>query len=110
MYEAMNGPIPDKMYICHRCDQPACCNPSHLFLGTAQDNSDDMVAKGRYGGKRNLPIGSAIKSSKLREDQVAEIKLALKHHMSQPKLARHFGVSVVTINNIANGKIWRHVQ
>lgn len=46
-WELIHGPVPEGSFICHRCDNPPCCRPSHLFLGTAQDNSDDMVKKGR---------------------------------------------------------------
>ncbi len=47
IWELTHGPIPDGMLVLHRCDNPPCCNIDHLFLGTARDNSRDMIAKGR---------------------------------------------------------------
>ena len=58
-WELANGPIPDGMFVCHTCDNPPCCNPAHLFLGTPSENVLDAVAKGRWraGGRwRNDPV------------------------------------------------------
>jgi|EndMetStandDraft_8_1072994.scaffolds.fasta_scaffold717341_2 HNH endonuclease len=47
-WQVHRGPIPDGLWVLHKCDVPSCCRPDHLFLGTAQDNIDDMMAKGRH--------------------------------------------------------------
>lgn len=49
-----HGPIPDGLFVLHHCDNPACCEITHLFLGTAKDNTADMIAKGRYRGGSDL--------------------------------------------------------
>lgn len=54
-FEQAVGPIPDGMYVCHRCDNPPCCNPAHLFLGTPSENCQDKVAKGRARGRLSKP-------------------------------------------------------
>ncbi len=59
-YEAWVGPIPDGMYACHKCDNPLCCNPAHIFPGTAKENSQDAIQKGRW--KSNAWTGTHCKN------------------------------------------------
>lgn len=54
-WELINGPMPDDAKACHTCDNPPCCNPSHIFMGTQADNVRDMVAKGRAAGPVRIP-------------------------------------------------------
>ena len=94
-------PIPDDMFVCHHCDNPACCNPKHLFLGTPADNSRDMVEKGRSA--RNL--GELNGNVKLSYKQVEEIKASKERQID---LAKKFGVSQSAISNIRSGRTWIH--
>lgn len=52
-WEVRNGPIPDGLVVCHKCDTPNCVNPDHLFVGTKADNNHDMIRKGRHVGRQN---------------------------------------------------------
>lgn len=98
------GPIPDGLFVCHRCDNPGCCNPEHLFLGTNRDNMDDMMSKGRSCR------GEKMWSAKLTEKDVEIIKVLLANKKIKRKtIAYLFGVSVYTIYEINAGKKWKHV-
>lgn len=80
--------IPDGMIVCHSCDNPACCNPRHLFIGTYQDNSSDMVSKGRQMKNDNHY------KCKLSNEQVVEIRDKYARGIArQYELAREYGVT-----------------
>lgn len=100
------GPIPEGMWVLHSCDKPGCQEISHLFLGTAKDNWDDMVKKGR----RKFKKGDDCNWSKLKEIQVIEIKKRLATGESATRLGYEFGVEAGTIKDIRQGKNWKHVK
>ena len=102
-HEITHGPIPKGSYVCHRCDQPLCCRPEHLFLGSQTDNMRDAAAKGRVArGERN---GQA----KLTEDAVREIRARRAAGEKLTDLARQYGVVFGIVSAIAHRRIWRHV-
>lgn len=96
-YELANGPIPAGLYVCHSCDTRACCNPSHLFLGTNQENLADRDAKGRTAR------GERCGAAKLTQSQVNEIR---QLGDTQRALAKRYGVSFQHVNRIVKGKAW----
>lgn len=101
-YEYFKGPIPEGLLVLHTCDNPACVNPDHLFLGTHQDNTDDMMDKGRWGYPRNnshkhlsLDIAKQVRQFKLDNPK-----------MKQTLISEHFNVSTAQISRILNNLIW----
>jgi hypothetical protein len=108
-WEIHNGPIPDGLFVLHRCDNPPCTNPDHLFLGTHADNMADATAKGRLNGRPNRPRGEQVKNSKLTVAKVRELrKLALAGRSTQA-LAALFGVSDDCVRSVITRKRWVHV-
>lgn len=109
-----NRPIPKGMYICHHCDNPICVRPDHLFLGTAKDNSQDMVRKGRSatGPRPNsygLQAGSKNSQSKLCERDIVEIRERRAQGDSYKDLSEAYGVHRITIAAIVKRTLWGHV-
>jgi hypothetical protein len=93
----------------HTCDNPPCCNPAHLFLGTQADNMLDMKKKRRAIGKHlNSVCGEDSHLSKLTNEEVFKIKL-LKGSISSVKLASRIGRSSSLIRQIWRGEIWKHL-
>lgn len=93
MWTTERGPIPDGHYVLHRCDNPPCVNPEHLFVGTPADNSADMKRKGRQRRGENHP------RSKLTDAHVAALR-ALKGKLSSRRAGARFGISHVQVLNI----------
>lgn len=103
------GPIPAGMFVLHRCDNPPCVRPDHLFLGTNSDNMADMVNKGRYVSRERLPRGEAHPCARLTEADVIEIRQRFASGETRTSLAKTFGVSLSTVHDIIRRNIWRHV-
>jgi hypothetical protein len=109
-YSCYYGTIPNNMLVLHKCDVPSCVNPNHLFLGTSQDNMDDMRLKGRQNG----PKGQRNGHSKLTQDQVDEIRRTYKicgrwgkeTEFSSDALAKKYGVTRYQIYSIIYNKSW----
>ncbi len=93
---------PPGLQVCHRCDNRACCNPDHLFLGTPLDNTTDMIAKDRHShGERH--------AVKLSEVDVREIRKRARGGETHRHIAANFNVSRSMVGAIANGRSWAHV-
>lgn len=107
-YEITIGPIGKGLLACHTCDNPPCCNPKHIFVGTHADNARDMTAKGRgYKGPRPSFPGELNPAAKLTFEKVEEIRRLHQHGMSQKRLAQQFLMSQSQVGNIIRGSSWR---
>lgn len=106
-WELTHGPVPDGLLVCHSCDVTPCVRPDHLFLGTNQDNTQDMLAKERHGTER--VHGSDHHKAVLSEDDVRRIRSELGSR-SLGSLATEYGVSKGLVWQISAGRIWKHVR
>lgn len=106
-------PIPEGMEVLHRCDNPSCVNPAHLFLGTQKDNVADMISKHRspYGKcfYKIAACGEANHAHKLTAADVLEIRAACAKGETQRSVALRYGVAQSTIGKIANRERWSHI-
>ena len=97
------------LHVCHRCDNPPCVNPAHLFLGTHQDNMKDMAAKGR-ASQPPVRRGSANNKAKLTEEMARQIRETYAAGgVSIRQLARQYGVTFAPVQMLIAGKTWRHI-
>lgn len=113
-WEFTHGPISTGMLVCHRCDNPPCVNPAHLFLGTNRDNQRDMARKKRgYTRERHWMAkypervrGEKNRAARLTVADVSEIRRLLRVGEKQRSVALRFGVTQAAISLIWRGKNW----
>lgn len=98
-----NGDIPNGLSVCHHCDNPSCCNPVHLFLGTHTDNIRDGFNKNRY------PKTHESRGVKLTSNQVIEIRRLCEEGMRKRDIAQMYGVCRGTIGKISRRELWIHI-
>lgn len=126
-YELHVGPIPENQFVCHHCDNPACVNPEHLFLGNNADNMRDMKEKGRHWmlhkpelilrgddhpsrlHPERMARGEAHGVAKLTEPQVLEIRALFESGHSKNGLAKRFGMSRYAIRCVVDRVSWKHI-
>lgn len=110
VWEWTNGPLPPETCVLHTCDNPPCVRPDHLFTGSKQSNTDDMMKKGRLVVGRRLK-GEDHPASKLSQETVADIRQRYAGGgVTQKQLGTEFCVSQVLIGKIVRGEIWRQTS
>lgn len=99
--------MPVEMFACHTCDNPACCNPYHIYAGSRIDNARDAVQRGRlgYADRKGGKNGNA----KLNEDQVREIKSRIAAGETNMSIAKDYPVKHQMISKIRSGEFWEWV-
>lgn len=115
-FELAYGNIPDGKLVLHKCDNPRCCNPAHLFLGSHKDNSRDMVSKGRMSiacwkspNRKSPPVLKGEKNPMAKLNWIAVRKMRNKHTdegTSVADLAREFGISWTLAKMVIANQIW----
>lgn len=105
-YRLFVGEIPDGLCVCHTCDNRACVNPRHLWLGTNKQNVDDREEKGR----RHCVEGAKNPRARLTEDDVRNIRRLRKAGVAKSLLAAQFGLTIGYVKDISNGRTWRSLE
>lgn len=103
-YELHYGPIPEGKIICHRCGNPKCVNPAHLYAGTFHDNNVDRIDHGRQAG--GARPGEKHHMAKLTAAEVERIRERLANGEIGSALAREYGVSASQVSRIKRGENW----
>jgi hypothetical protein len=106
-WELYNGTIPESLFVLHKCDNPPCVNPEHLFLGTHTDNMRDMIRKGRRAVSPSMR-GESNPNSKLSAEDVFQIRHSLMFGVKGTVLSSRYGVSNAHISAIKKHKTWKY--
>lgn len=104
-WELTYGPIPDGLCVMHTCDNPPCCNPAHLRLGTVADNNADKQAKGRAKSARGELNGHA----RITEGDVLEMRARRRAGEPNKSIAQSFGVPYYVVWGAVTGRTWKHL-
>jgi len=103
-YRITKGKIPKGLFVCHSCDNPPCCNPNHLFLGTHEDNMQDRDRKNRQAR------GESHSRAKITSEEVREIRRLYNEGQSQKRIARIYNISPRQVSGICCGVYWKQVE
>jgi hypothetical protein len=106
-YEKFKEHIPDGFLVCHQCDNPACVNPDHLWLGTDKDNQQDGLRKGR--GRRGIHRGEQNVTAKLTDRDVLTIRRRYAEGEIQEDIANDYGLHKTNVQCICSYKTWKHL-
>ncbi len=98
-----NGPIPKGLCVLHKCDNPACVNPAHLFIGTRMDNVQDMTQKGRGA------IGARHHAARLSDEDIMNIRKLAAQGISRKQISEQYGISPSHLCCIVHGTRWKHL-
>lgn len=109
-FEIINGKIPTKYIVCHTCDNPSCCNPYHLMLGTTKSNAVDMLIKNRQKKFDIKNTGERNHNSKLNNEKVKQIRSLHSKGKTMKDISKMFGVSPTTIRSVILEKTWRSIN
>lgn len=102
-WELTIGPLLENECVLHVCDNPRCCNPSHLFVGTRGDNVRDMIDKGRQA------VGNAMSHAKMNPDKVRDLRRRLGDGESVCSVSRAYGITPAAVRKIRDRRMWKHV-